>query len=330
MKSPFLGPAAGTFLPSRTPVAWDIAAGILEAQGQAGLAALMRANPPTGQQVSVLLRQLNTGTGQFEPVAGGFDAVSDVPPIEEEITNTVEVGYKGLVGGRLQLSVDGYWTRVEDFIGPLAMETPNVFLDPEETVQYMVTQLGLDPATAQQVVVGDEESPGIGRIPLGVVTPEEVAAQGANLLLTYRNVGDVSLFGADVSATYRLTDRWEAGLATSVVEDDVFTTDEGQTVELNASSFKAQGSLGYADDEAGFSGEVKYRFVDGYPAASGVFVGEVDDFDVVDLNLSYDIPGFRGLTLQLDVQNLLDEEYSTFPGAPRLGRLTMARARYTF
>lgn len=178
--------------------------------------------------------------------------------------------------------------------------------------------------------MGDEESPGIGRIPLGVVTPEEVAASGANLLLTYRNVGDVDLFGTDVSATFRVTDRWELGLATSVVEDDVFTTDEGQTVELNASSFKAQGSLGYSDEDAGFSGGLKYRFVDGFPAASGVFVGEVQDYDVVDLNLSYDIPGFRDLTLQLDVQNLFDEDYATFPGAPQMGRLTMARARYTF
>ncbi len=56
----------------------------------------------------------------------------------------------------------------------------------------------------------------------------------------------------------------------------------------------------------------------------------MQDYDLVDLNLSYDIPGFRDLTLQLDVQNLLDEEYRSFPGAPRLGRLTMARARYTF
>lgn len=79
-----------------------------------------------------------------------------------------------------------------------------------------------------------------------------------------------------------------------------------------------------------FSGGLKYRFVDGFPAASGVFVGEVQDYDVVDLNLSYDIPGFRDLTLQLDVQNLFDEDYATFPGAPQMGRLTMARARYTF
>ncbi|MFW6193597.1 MAG: TonB-dependent receptor [Gemmatimonadota bacterium] len=332
MKSPFTPPemgGPGQFLPSRTSTAWQIATGIVASEDPA-LASLMAASPPSEQQVGVLLRQLNTGTGEFDLVERGFDAVRDVPPIQEEITNTVEVGYKGLVAERLQLAVDGYWTRVEDFIGPLAMETPNLFLDPEATVQYMVSELDLDPATAEEVVVGSEEEPGIGRIPLGVVTPEEVAAEGANMLLTYRNVGDVDLFGADVSAAYRLTDRWEAGLAMSVVDDDVFTTDEGERVELNASSFKAQGSLGYADDEAGFSGEVRYRFVDGYPAASGVFLGEVSDFDVVDVNLSYDIPGFRGLTLQLDVQNLLDEDYSTFPGAPRMGRFTMARARYTF
>ena len=35
-----------------------------------------------------------------------------------------------------------------------------------------------------------------------------------------------------------------------------------------------------------------------------------------------------GLWLQLDVQNLFDTGYSTFPGAPMLGRLTMLRLRY--
>ena len=330
MKSPFLPPALGgpgQFLPTRTPSLWNIAAGIVGQENPA-LAALMQANVPGEDQVGVLLRSLNTGTGEFELLEQGFAGVGDIPPIQEEITNTFELGYKGLVGDRLLLSVDGYYTEIQDFIGPLALETPNAFLDPQETVQYMVTQLGLDPATAQQVAVGTEENPGIARIPLGVVTPQEVAAPGANLMLTYRNVGDVNLFGADLSATYQVTDRWELGLATSVVEDDVFTTDDGERVELNAPSFKAQGSVGYNDRDAGFRGEVAYRFVNGFPAASGVFVGQVPDYNTVDLNVSYELPGFRDVSLQVDVQNVFDNSYRTFPGSPELGRFTLARIKY--
>jgi hypothetical protein len=37
-----------------------------------------------------------------------------------------------------------------------------------------------------------------------------------------------------------------------------------------------------------------------------------------------------GVALQLSVQNLLDEEYRSFPGMPRIGRMALVRLRYQF
>jgi len=34
--------------------------------------------------------------------------------------------------------------------------------------------------------------------------------------------------------------------------------------------------------------------------------------------------------VQLSVQNLLDEEYRSYPGMPEIGRLAMLRLRYEF
>ncbi len=329
MKSPFTpaglgGP--GQFLPTRTPTLWQLAVGVVGAQDPAAGALLSSLPVPDDSQVATLLRILNTGedsgTTPFLPFPG-FDAVRDVPPIQEEITNTFEVGYKGLVADRLLLSTDVYFSRIEDFIGPLEVVTPNAFLDGTDVAQYLIG-FGVDPATAQ----GLAEQ--VAQIPLGVVTPEQVAAPGANMLLTYRNVGDVDLWGTDVSATYQVTDMWELGLATSFVSDNLFRTDQDARVELNAPDFKIQGSLAYRNEDAGFRGKASYRFVNGFPAASGVFVGQVPDHEVVDLKLSYRIPTYRDVSLQLDVQNLLDEEYHTFPGSPTLGRFTMARVMYRF
>lgn len=325
MKSPFTPPGLGgpgQFLPTRTPTLWQLAVGVVAARDPSAGALLAGLPVPGDGEVATLLRGLDTGTGGFgEPIP--FSSVRDVPAIQEEITNTFEVGYKGLIGGRLLLSLDGYYTKVQDFIGPLSLETPNAFLDGQDVAAYLVSQ-GVPQTTAQSLAET------MASLPLGVVTPREVAAPGPNLLLTYRNVGDVDLWGADLSATYRVGGGWELGATTSWVSDDVFSTDLDQRVELNAPSFKARASVGYRSDESPLGGEVSWRFVNGFPAASGVFVGGVEDYDVMDLNLSWDLPRFPGATLQLDVQNVLDEDYSTFPGAPELGRFTMARLKYAF
>ncbi len=326
MKSPFAPMALGgpdQFIPARTSVLWQLAVGVVAAQNPAAGALLASLPAPDESQVGTVLRRLNTGTGSFDEVQGGFSSIGDIPPIQEEITNTFELGYKGLIGERLLLSIDGYWSRIEDFIGPLKVETPNAFLDAQQVGQYLAG-LGVPPAQAQQLAET------MGSLPLGVVQPREVAEPGPSLMLTYRNVGDVDLFGADLSATYQVSDLWELGAATSIVEDDVFFTDDGERVELNASKFKARLSAAYRDEEAGFDARAMWRFVNGFPAASGVFVGEVPDYDVLDLTLGYEIPGFRDVALQLDVQNVLDERHRTFPGAPTLGRFTLARVRYSF
>lgn len=43
------------------------------------------------------------------------------------------------------------------------------------------------------------------------------------------------------------------------------------------------------------------------------------------MNFGYEIPGAGGLHAQLDIQNVFDEGYQTFPGTPSLGRFAMLR-----
>jgi outer membrane receptor for ferrienterochelin and colicins len=61
---------------------------------------------------------------QFVPISD----VSNVEPLKQTTTQTFELGYKGALGNRFLLEVDGYHTRKENFIGPLLMETPMVFV----------------------------------------------------------------------------------------------------------------------------------------------------------------------------------------------------------
>ncbi|MDP2496680.1 MAG: TonB-dependent receptor [Candidatus Palauibacterales bacterium] len=332
MKSPFAaaigqqGVDATTYLPTTTPTLWRIARGVVAAELPPSVAQeLLQVPIPTEGDVGVALRALNPTTGEFESFPG-FSAVQDIPAIQEEITNTWEAGYRGLVDQRLLLSVDAYYTLIQDFIGPLRVETPNAFLSGQQVGQYLVPRLvaeGVPQATAEQIAAD------MARIPGGVITPEQVSSEAASLLLTYRNFGDVDVYGADLQAEYQVTDRWNLGAAVSVVNDDRFTAD-GVEVALNAPTFKVKSSVGYRNEDVGFNSGVDYRFQNSFPASSGVFVGDVEEHHVFDLNLGYRVPGARQMRFQLDVRNLFDNGYRSFPGAPELGRFAMARVVYEF
>ena len=80
------------------------------------------------------------------------DDVKDVDPLKPTITQTYEVGYKGILMNKLAFSADVYHSRINDFVGPLVVETPNVFLDAETlgaSLGEQITVALADPQNAQ-------------------------------------------------------------------------------------------------------------------------------------------------------------------------------------
>ncbi|MFQ5888968.1 MAG: TonB-dependent receptor domain-containing protein [Gemmatimonadota bacterium] len=340
-QSPFnllLGGSPREFLPTTTPQLWAEAVAVVSANDPQAGGLLQAIAPPTDADVSILALTLNLDSQQFAPTPGGLAGISALPPIQESTTQTLELGYKGLIGNRVLLAANAYFTRIEDFVSALRLSTPNVFLNGQELDAYLQSQLvplvGIlfpDELTARATASALAGS--ISQIPLGVITPTTVGGTtDATLMLTYRNLGDVELFGGDLSAAVLLTDEWRFNVSASFVEDDEFTAGEGtdaEVIPLNAPTAKGAASLSYRNDGVGFNAAVRARFVKGFPVNSGVYIGEIDNYEVFDLNFGYRIPG-TGVTAQVDIQNLFDEEYTTFVGTPNLGRYTMFRLRYDF
>lgn len=341
MKTPFAPLLPGgipptTPIPTQTPTLWAIAAGVVS-QNPAlppGVGAqLLQIALPSEEQVGIDLRLLNTTTSEFELLERGFDAVEDLPPIQESITNTFEVGYKGLIRNRLLLSTNVWYEKRTDFVGPLRVQTPNVFLNGPELGQYLVPQLtarlaGLGFPLEQAQAVATQVATSMAQIPLGVISPEQATGQSAALMLTYRNFGNVDLWGGEVGGRVLISDEWRFDANLAVVSDETFPQDDGPNIALNAPRFKANAALGYRSERTGLNAEVKYRFVEGFPVNSGVFIGDVEPYHLVDLTLGYRLPGFRDLALQLDVNNLLDDGYVPFVGAPNIERLALVRLVY--
>ena len=337
MRSPFNPAATGgarELLTADVATLWQLSINALLALEEidAATAGLLRTlPPPTNSDIARLLQDVNTG--DIVPLAGAV--LPDLPLITEAYTETFELGWTGLIAdSRLSITADVYYMRKNDFVSPLVVETPLLYLDGADVVTYLTPFLGA--ATAGALGAG------VGMIPLGVVSSDQVGAQGADLIQSYRNVGDFDLWGADFAFQASLTNQWTLGGSYSHMSDDYLEITGGAPIALNAPKDKGSLSLTFRDVLFGFSASGRVRFTSSFPAQSAVGQGTacitggtggvfeqncVDSYAIFDLNAGYEVPN-TAATIQLSVNNLLDTGYRSFPGVPKIGRLAIVRVRY--
>ena len=63
---------------------------------------------------------------------------------------------------------------------------------------------------------------------------------------------------------------------------------------------------------------------------SGVYIGAVDGYSVVDASVGYRLPFQPSTHVSLTANNILDNMHREFVGAPEVGRLLLLRVRYDF
>ncbi|HMB93016.1 MAG TPA: TonB-dependent receptor, partial [Rhodothermales bacterium] len=156
------------------------------------------------------------------------------------------------------------------------------------------------------------------------------------LLLSYRNFGEIDYYGADVSVQFLASERINLFGNISWVSDDFFDNEEldeagsSLSLALNAPTFKGKFGGSYSVPGS-FSVNASGRYVEGFPVASGPYLGEVDSYFLLDLGAGYDFARYApGLRLDVTVTNVLDEMHYEFVGAPQIGRMAMARLIYSF
>jgi iron complex outermembrane receptor protein len=324
MRSPFTpsglgGP--GTYLPTDATLLWG---GLLDSLNASGLLAaagaqdLLLIPAPTSAQVGTNVLLLDGLTGTTSPVG----TLADLPPLSSVTTNTIELGYRGIVGRRFLIGIDVWRTTKNNFIGPLRVETPGVYLDSASLAGYLGGFMPADRAAAVAALAT--------QLPVGTVSPIE-ARDPWDLIITNRNFGDITLWGADLEAGAFLTRTVSVYATYSVTSDDVFANvDQIADIALNAPANKGSVRIEYRDDDVGVSAQLRGRYVAGFPVNSGVYVGAVESYGVVDAQIGYRLPWYRGLTLTVAAQNVLDRRHAEFVGTPRIGRLVTGRLRAEF
>jgi outer membrane receptor protein involved in Fe transport len=232
------------------------------------------------------------------------------------------------------MMADVYYMKKNDFVSPLIAETPLLHLNEADIVTFLTPIVGPGGAAALGA--------GMAMIPLGVVSSNQVGAQGADLIVSYRNVGDIDLWGADFQIRAKLSDHWEVGGSYSHMSEDYLPVENSSPVALNAPKDKGSLSATFRDVLSGFSASGGVRFTSSFPAQSADFHGTecitggsgpdfeekcVDTYAIFNVNAAYEVPN-TAATLQLSIDNVLDTGYRSFPGVPKIGRLIMLRARY--
>jgi iron complex outermembrane receptor protein len=283
---------------------------------------------------------LNPTTAQFQNVTS--DYVRDLTAIEPTITNSYELGYRGAISDRLGISVDAWTQRRENFVGPLIVETPNVFLDRATLTTYLIANLtptvgaGTAAAIAPTIATGmagveNATSVATTGVPLGVVNLNHPLNNPTDIVLAYRNFGTVDLHGVDLGANFSLTRGITLAGTYSWASKDLFPAKLGEhDIALNAPMGKGSISGRFRTAGNGLSAEVRNRWVKGFPANSGVYIGDVPSYSVLDAGVSFRPAMFNGAMLSVNATNLLDNDHIEFVGGAMIGRLILTRLQYSF
>jgi len=293
----------------------------------------------------------NLSTLEIESSAQ-LNQLPDLVPIQPAITQSWEVGYKGIIQGRVLVAIDGYFAKRKNFTGPLQIKTPVVLipnlqqdltrditegLEARSEIVNTVELFGLTPQRIAELLVefAGSELPD-GQTPIAIVQTNENNPGIGNfpeIMLTYPNFGNIQYFGVDIATQLMINHRLTFFGNASWVSDDYFDktelNEETEDIELalNAPDFKFKIG-GQYQRKNGISMSVSGRYNKGFPVIAGQYVGDVKSYTVIDLGIGYAFHQ-TGIRADLGISNVLNSNHREFVGAPRLGRVASLRITYT-
>lgn len=245
-----------------------------------------------------------------------------------DISSSYEVGYQGLVAGKVRLSTSLYWAKSSS-TEVWGVVTPTVFLEPNSVEGFVASRLiadGIPAADANTLAASVATT--ISAWPLGTVVPDQ--REDPDVIQTPYEIDAVEMdyWGVDVGI--------EGYAATNVVLSGSYSWlskecfDAACLASLNAPSHKGSLGIRYDDPASGVVVGARARYVNEFEQRSGAFDGTIESYTILDANLAYRFPGYDGFIASLTVNNVFDNRHREAIGAPELGRILMVQLQYAF
>jgi len=229
------------------------------------------------------------GTVSGDPLPPEYaDGIGKIKPEEN---TTLELGFKGVLVNRIYLDISGYRSRYTNFISP-------------------AQPIG---DLANGIVVLDEEG-----------NPRE-----GEVTLTYLNFGKQTVWGMDVGVNAYLSNRLEARGNVSLIDAGTLEASGGIDHPLNTPGVIYNLGLAASDVVGrGSSLDVSLRHVDEFDFRSGINVGTVPAYTIVDVSLGYQMA--YGVVYKISASNVLDNRHREFVTGPKIGRIIVGEMQYAF
>ena len=307
--------------------------------------------PDSIQQV---VKNLNTTTRSFD-LNNSWQNTKDIPGLKPSLTYTYELGYKGVIGKIWGISIDAYRTDFRDFIAPVTMLTPTVQFNSEQLLSVVGPQILTNYNKPQNFIykflldalldnnaslggnnngTGSDEllalfQKAVDNLPIGVITPME--SDGPDMLLVTRNIGDVTLYGIDVSSSLYIRKNLVLSANYSWMSKDSIPVESATMgyVAVNSPRHKVNIGLNYTIEKIGLTMGTRFQWNAGFPVSSGNYIGHQKATHDMDLDISY-TPKFWDdhFNITVSVQNLYARKQQYFIGSPVFGTTGVVRLSY--
>ncbi len=274
------------------------------------------------------------GNGEGFTVKDANGNISQVPALDVETVQNLELGYKGVVNKKLYVDANAYFNFSKNFLSPLINIAP-----PGGTVIKR------------------------GNKPMSDVIPG-TPASGSPFVLTYLNFGRVNTYGVDVGLNYFVNKYINVSANYSYFnfhQDKNDPRNDGnrdgkvdvKDLPINTPENKASLAINY--HSTGLFGNLFFRWVQSYDFFSGINVraksnpgliyngdpvlenhrvgrdfntGPLGDFLNVDAGIGYRFK--NGVSIAAQMTNVFDTTVREFVAAPSIGRLFTTELKYSF
>jgi len=377
MKSRFTGgnnwvasSAAGVYRGVFTGLRANLIALLTPSLGAANATALVSALgnlQPTDAQVGTRVAYLNQATNPARDIQNG--ALSDIGALDASYNKTYELGYKGIIGNKLRLAVDGWVQKRGDVGNPAGLATPNVFFNGQSLGAFLgpnIVQIlmGAGMSQAQATAAAAQIAPAIAtaaaQLPLGIVQFNNATfANPTDVYATYTSSTnkEITVKGVDMAVDYVANEYFTFAGTYSWVSDLIFSdivSSNSSPLMLNAPDGKASFTVKFRNEPKRYGAEFRWRYMSAYPVNSGVYAAGPDvngnlmrfqrpgsaqyyiydgvpTSSLIDLGVNYRLPfGAQEVMWSLNGTNVLDKKLRSFPGSPQIGRQIVTRLQYNF
>lgn len=278
--------------------------------------------------------------------------------LELEETQAWEIGYSGLFGRRVFVTLDYYNANNKNFITDLIPQVGTILgntdgcvdsagnpeTDPTEcpvnadylpwvsTDEAETTILFTDPingpvSVAQALRNAVDNS--VGGNTLGFRLAQNLDGSTVVVGRTYSNVGNVDTQGIDLGVQYFVTDWLSVQLSYSWFDFEIKDNDDPRIEEVllpNTPEHKGSVSVSFA--KKAWTASVAARWVEGFRWAAGVFQGDVEDYETVDLGASYRFNDT--VSVGVNVANALDNVHRQTFGGDLLSRRALLNTTFAW